>query len=104
MRRTIATMVAAVGVVAMSSGTAFAGERGGNGEPTPINDYRANSICSFSGLDDLDFLEPVQPGVVQNWGIIPKDVRAFLTSIGENPGIACNGHLNPWQEVVGGGE
>ena len=95
MRRTLAAaMVAALGVVAMTSGTAFAGERGGSGKPTPINDYRANSICSFSGLDDLDFLEPVQPGVVQNWGIIPKDVRAFLESIGEHPGQACNGNLN----------
>ncbi len=71
MKRTIAALVLALGVVGMSGGTAFAGERGGNGEPTPINEYRANSICSFSGLDDLDFEAPVQPGVVQNWGIIP---------------------------------
>ncbi len=94
MKGTIAALVAAVGVVAMSGGTAFAGERGGNGEPTPINEYRANSICSFSGLDDLDFEAPVQPGVVQNWGIIPKDFRAFLASIGYHPGEACNGNLN----------
>jgi hypothetical protein len=95
MRRTLAgSMVAAVAVVAMTSGTAFAGERGGSGKPTPINDYRANSICSFSGLEDFDFEEPVQPGVVQNWGSIPKDVRAFLASIGEHPSVACNGHLN----------
>jgi hypothetical protein len=94
MRRTIAVLVAAFGVVGMSGGTAFAGERGGNGEPTPINEFRANSICSFSGLDDLDFEAPVQPGVVQNWGIIPQEVRAFLASIGEHPGEACNGNLN----------
>jgi hypothetical protein len=66
----------------MSSGAAFAGECGGNGEPTPINDYRSNSICSFSGLEDMDFEAPVDPGVVQNWGSIPPEFRAFLTSIG----------------------
>ena len=87
-------LAAAIGVVVMSSGTAFAGERGGNGEPTPINDYRSNSICSFSGLDDMDFEAPVDPGVVQNWGSIPPEFRAFLTSIGEHPGQACNGNLN----------
>ena len=94
MRRTIATLVTALGVVGMSSGTAFAGERGGNGESTPVHDYRANSICSFSGLDDMDFLAPVQPGVVQNWGIIPRDFREFLASEGHHPGQACNGNLN----------
>ncbi len=76
-------------------GTAFAGERGGNGEPTPINEYRANSICSFSGLDDMDFEAPVDPGVVQNWGSIPKFVRdTVLIPMGEHPGKACNGNLN----------
>jgi hypothetical protein len=90
----MAALVAALAVVSMSSGTAFAGEVGGNGEPTPINEYQANSICSFSGLDDMDFLEPVQPGVVQNWGTIPKEVRDFLASVGAHPGEACNGSLN----------
>jgi hypothetical protein len=94
MKRIIAALVLTLGVVGMSGGTAFAGERGGNGAPTPINDYRANSICSFSGLDDMDFLAPVQPGVVQNWGSIPQEVRAFLATIGEHPGEACNGSLN----------
>ena len=94
MKRAIAALVVALSVVSMSGGTAFAGERGGNGEATPINEYRANSICSFSGLDDMDFLEPVQPGVVQNWGSIPKDFREFLASVGAHPGEACNGSLN----------
>jgi hypothetical protein len=94
MKRAIAALVVALSVVSMSGGTAFAGERGGNGEATPINEYRANSICSFSGLDDMDFLEPVQPGVVQNWGSIPKEIREFLASEGHHPGEACNGSLN----------
>ena len=93
MRKVIAGAVLALSVVIVG-GTAFAGERGGNGEPTPINVYRANSICSFPGLDDMDFEAPVDPGVVQNWGAILKDVRDFLATIGEHPGEACNGHLN----------
>jgi hypothetical protein len=86
----------ALAVVTMGAGgTAFAGERGGNGEPTPINEYRANSICSFSGVDDMDFEAPVDLGVVQNWGSIPKFVRDnVLIPMGEHPGKACNGHLN----------
>ena len=28
---------------------------------------------------------------VQSWGQIPKDVRDFLSTIGEHPGDACNG-------------
>ena len=94
MKRTLAGLVVALGVVGLSGAPAMAGERGGNGEPTPINQYRANSICSFSGLDDMDFEAPVQPGVVQNWGSIPKEFRDFLATIGENPGVACNGNLN----------
>jgi len=86
--------VLAFSVVSVGGGTAFAGERGGSGKPTPINSYRANSICSFSGLDDMDFEAPVQPGVVQNWGSIPKEVRDFLAADGEHPGEACNGNLN----------
>jgi len=30
------------------------------------------------------------PGHAQSWGQIPKDFRDFLTSVGSNPGIACN--------------
>src|SRR5436309_958949 len=30
------------------------------------------------------------PGHAQNWGQIPQDVRDYLTSIGLNPGLACN--------------
>ena len=97
MKRTLATIVVAVGVVGATSGTAFAGERSGNGEPTPIKDHIASSICSFSGLEDMDhdddgdYDAPVDPGVVQNWGIIPREVRDFLASIGAHPGDACRG-------------
>ncbi len=98
MKWTLSAVVIALGVVGATSGTAFAGERSGNGEATPIKDYTASSICSFSGLEDMDldddgdFDAPVDPGVVQNWGIIPKEIRDFLASIGEHPGDACRGN------------
>ena len=94
MKKVLATVVVALGVVGASGTAASAGEITGNGKPTPVNTYNANSICAFSGLDDMDFVGPVQPGVVQNWGSIPKEFRDFLTSIGENPGVACNGSRN----------
>lgn len=94
MKRTLATFALALGAVVASGGVASAGEITGNGNPTPINSYNANSICAFSGLDDMEFEAPVQPGVVQNWGAIPREVRAFLATIGEHPGDACNGSRN----------
>lgn len=97
MKRTLGVLVVALGMVGATSGTAFAGERGGNGEATPVKGHIASSDCSFSGLEDMDFDDdgdfdaPVQPGVVQNWGTIPQDVRDFLASIGLHPGDACRG-------------
>ena len=98
MKRTLSALAIALGVVGATSGTAFAGERAGSGEPTPVKEHIASSICSFSGLEDMDldddgdFDAPVDPGVVQNWGIIPKDFRDFLASIGAHPGDACRGN------------
>ncbi len=89
-------VVAAIVTVGVSvTGNAFAGEVNGKGGTTgaPAN---ANSICAFSGLEDGSEGTPGGPGAPpQNWGQIPKEVRAFLASIGESPGVACNGHKNP---------
>ena len=89
-------VVAAIVTVGVSvTGNAFAGEVNGKGGTTgaPAN---ANSICAFSGLEDGSEGTPAGPGAPpQNWGQIPKEVRAFLASIGESPGEACNGHKNP---------
>ncbi|MHC2999309.1 hypothetical protein OB08_08970 [Microbacterium sp. HJ5] len=83
-----------------STGGAFAGERGGNGEETPAG-YKAKSLCAYSGLEDFDFEEPVDPGVVQNWGHIPREVRhavatrgasSVSTPFGEE---GCNAHMYP---------
>ena len=71
---------------------ASAGEVTGNGKSTPIRDHVANSECAYCGLDDED---DDGFGRTQNWGQIPKADRAYLTSIGFNPGQACNGHIYP---------
>ena len=94
MKRLLVVAASVAVMVGAGASAAFAGEVTGKGKDTaaPAN---ANSICAFSGLDDMDFLAPVQPGVVQNWGSIPKEVRDFLATIGEHPGTACNGHQNP---------
>lgn len=79
-------------LVAMSAGAALAGEVTGTGEPTPISDYQANSICSFSGLNDGNPPPGRTAAHVQNWGQIDKATRDFLRTVGAHPGDACNGH------------
>lgn len=95
MKKFIAGVALASCVVGVG-GTAFAGEVNGNGDPTPINSYRAGSICSFSGLNDdpTGGGDPNEAGKIQNWGVIPKEVKAFLASIGEHPGAACRGYAS----------
>jgi hypothetical protein len=58
----------------------------------------ANSICSFSGLND-DPDDPVEGGRVQSYGQI---VRHGLKSEVPSPGLLCNGHLFPWPEAFVG--
>ena len=83
-----------------SAGGAFAGEIGGSGKDTAGPEH-ARSLCVFSGLEDFDNLAPVDPGVVQNWGHIPKELRdqfsvrgaaQVATPFGEE---GCNAHLYP---------
>ena len=81
----------------ISASSAFAGEATGNfdrtGKTTPIAEYNASSICSFSGQNPERFLDPsdldFEPGRTQSWGQIPKSVRdAFPAEM--HPGISCN--------------
>jgi hypothetical protein len=57
---------------------------------------QANSICSYSGLNDNDPEEEgFDLGRVQSYGDYVKEgIKAFLPS----PGEECNGHLHPLQE------
>jgi hypothetical protein len=100
-RRIAVALAAGALTLSLGAGTAFAGEITGNGKSTPIRSYHMSSICAFSGYNDDPEIEPGRKAAhVQSWGQIPKDVRAFLTSIGENPGQACNGHTG---HLAGGG-
>lgn len=55
----------------------------------------ANSICSFSGLNDNPD-HPIEGGQVQSYGqIVKAGFKAFVPS----PGLLCNAHLFPWPEA-----
>jgi hypothetical protein len=95
----------AVVVAAIGASSAFAGESTGNfertGKQTPIGAAsddapHASSICSFSGQNPEQFLpegsDDFEPGRVQNWGHIPKEVRVAIGKGPEQPGNSCNGH------------
>jgi hypothetical protein len=81
----------AAAALMLSCAPALAGEVTGNGKPTAAPDH-ANSICAFSGLNDVPEGAPGNPaGHTQNYGhtmqlfnLIP---RLF------NPGDACNPNL-----------
>jgi hypothetical protein len=86
-------------VGSLSAGAVLAGEITGNGRLLDVN---ANSICAFSGQEDLQWFtddfqtqrkpEPTRgdPAHAQSWGQIPKFVRDTL-SAEEHPGNSCNG-------------
>jgi hypothetical protein len=108
MKKWIAGAVLATSIVSVG-GTAFAGEITGNGKPTPINQFNASSICSFSGQNDdpTGGGDPFEDGRVQNWGHVVGDAKAFLATdskgisslakTGEKqqagPGRNCRGNL-----------
>jgi hypothetical protein len=103
MTRAILAAIAVMAMVALTAGSALAGEMTGNGQyitgsnNTPLH---GNSDCAYSGQEDLQYVDadgnllatPTKgvPGHAQNWGQLGPEARAFFTSIGLNPGIACN--------------
>ena len=96
-RMTVVACMAAASLI--SAPSALAGEATGNfartGKTTPISNFVASSICSFSGQNPERFLDPsdpdFEPGRTQSWGQIPKSVRdSFPAEM--HPGSACNGH------------
>lgn len=93
-RRILLAFGAATLLVAASAGSVLGGEVTGNGKPTPIKTYRANSICAFSGLNDRVAGEGPTGTRVQNWGVTP------IPELG-HPGQSCNGHTGL---LAGGGE
>ena len=76
-------------LIGMQSAPAFAA---GQVERGPEH---ANSICSFSGLNDVPN-DPVEGGRVQSYGqIVAAGHKAAVPS----PGLLCNGHLFPYPEA-----
>ena len=106
MKRALAGSVLALALVGAMAGPAFAGEVGGNGKPTPIENFQAGSICSFSGQND----NPNEPGLfnggrVQSFGDIVQEAIGVLgdgkgasalvpTIRSEGPGVACRGYAS----------
>ena len=90
---------AAAALLSIGGGSVFAGEITGNGT---LKTVQGRSDCAYSGQEDLQWytddgdgtLKPVatkgDPAHSQSWGQLDKATRDFLTSIGLNPGIACN--------------
>ena len=105
----LATLLCAVAFGALGAGSAFAGEITGNGKPLwtstavvdgeVVHTLHGASACAFSGQEDARYpaspdYDPTATNHAQSWGQIPKSgegfTRDFATSIGANPGIACN--------------
>ena len=106
MRKALFVFALALTMLAASATSALAGEITGNGKATPIAEYKAGSICSFSGQND----DPDEPGLfndgrVQSFGDIVqeaigvlgdgKGASALVPIIrGEGPGVSCRGYAS----------
>jgi hypothetical protein len=97
MRTILAATAGAAASVMMATGPAVAGEVTGTGEFTPNHQFgHAQSICSFSGLEDGDGLGFPGPGGAppQNWGHSKQlygATPAERKASGFQPGDSCNG-------------
>ena len=94
----IVPSVGAVPALAIAA-VAFAATPANAQGQTERGPEHANSICSYSGLND----DPMQDGMrVQSYGALvaagfirPSEVRSGAPS----PGFFCNGHRFPLQEL-----
>ena len=93
--------LSAVTFAAFGVSAAFAGEVTGSGHYIAGSDsasLNGNSLCAYSGLNDNYVFGTAGPGNpdadgftrTQNWGQLDQATRAFLTSVGSNPGVGCN--------------
>ena len=102
----VAAPVLAAACVGFSLAPAVAANNGpdnSNGQVERGPDH-ANSICSFSGQNDVP-LDPEEGGRVQSFGQVVKGVKPAglgakdLKAAGEHPGVLCNGHTHPYPEA-----
>jgi len=84
-------------LLSIAANVAMAGEITGTGKSLKQGDgtLHGRSECAYSGLNDIWGGDPDVPGAdgffrTQSWGQLSWATRAFLTSIGNNPGKACN--------------
>jgi hypothetical protein len=79
-------------ILGIGVSTAFAGEITGNGKSLKNDDGTLNgkSACAFSGREDDPDSGEFKGTITQSWGQLPKSLRDYLRSIGNNPGVACN--------------
>ena len=107
-RKWLVTALAVLGLLAITAGSAMAGEVKGNGGLISAGANKwgtglhARSECAYSGQEDLQYFEDDEntvpkdeptrgmPGHAQSWGQISQEDRAFLTSIGLHPSQAYN--------------
>jgi hypothetical protein len=110
MKKLLAVAGVAGVALMMTGGTALAGEVTGKGNPTPIDGYRAGSICSFSGLNDDPTGggtgDPFEVGKVQNWGAALNVAKIYVGNgdnganelahliLTEGPGTNCRGYAS----------
>ena len=95
-----ATVFATAVLLGGAASTASAGEINGKGLPVGgegLGTDHANSICSFSGLEDGDGAGSPGPGGAppQNWGHSKQAFGATPAerkASGFQPGDSCNGH------------
>jgi hypothetical protein len=88
--------LAALALTVAGATASYAGEITGNGDSLkqPDGSLHGASICAFSGLNDAYSGDPSVPDAdgftrTQNWGHVSPEGKAFLTSIGVNPGKSC---------------
>ncbi len=89
-KKLLAVAVCAATIMGVSGNAAYAQ---GQFEQGPEH---ANSICSFSGLNDEPDLAGPEGGRVQSYGqIVRQGGKAYVPS----PGLLCNAHLFPYPEA-----
>lgn len=88
----LGVLLSAAWLLSVGAGGAYAGEITGNGKSLKNDDGTLNgkSECAYSGREDDPGSGDFKSPIAQSWGQLPKAVRDFLTSIGNNPGVACN--------------